>query len=112
MAGMTVVFAPHLNFIDVEHHLDGRIMSVPVTLNSIMLNAFSCHAPHEEYATSSKEAFHNSLQKAISDVKKSHPSFKLVICGDFNATIGSDCIPNKYNGQYNDIEHTTLNVAN
>ena len=111
-AGVAIVLAPHVKFIDVERYVEGRIILVRVTVHGIRLSVLSCYAPHEEYAVSSKEAFHNSFTKALSDAKKNHPSFKLLVGGDFNATIGTDCTPNEHVGKYNDDEPTSFNGTN
>ena len=109
MSGVAIALAPHVKFIDVEHHLEGRIMSFRVIIRGIRLTVFSCYAPHEGYAESSNDAFHNSFAKALVSTKKAHPSFKLLVCGDFNATIGTDCIDSDYVGLYNDSDPTSFN---
>ena len=36
------------------------------------------------------------MLKATKTVKSDHPSFKLIVGGDFNATVGKDCEPEKW----------------
>lgn len=37
----------------------------------------------------------NGVNKTIQNMKVGHPSFKIVTAGDFNATIGSNCDPDR-----------------
>ena len=47
-----------------------------------------------------KDAFYSTLSKAIKNIsnisKLEHPSFKLIVGGHFNATVGRDCEPDKW----------------
>ncbi len=45
----------------------------------------------KSYSDHTKDAFYIYLRKATTTIKSKHPSFKLVVGGDFNATIGKDC---------------------
>ena len=46
------------------------------------------YAPTEEYVESTKQTFFNALQKAILIVKQIHPTYKILVGADMNATIG------------------------
>ena len=43
-----------------------------------------------------KDAFYSTLSKAIKTIMLDHPSFKLIVGGDFNATVGRDCERDKW----------------
>ena len=62
------------------------------------------------YAEQQKIAFYQSLTKALKNVKKEHPGFKVIFGGDFNATIGKESEQNwKCIGNNNDVESTGEN---
>ena len=50
------------------------------------------YSPTDAQADSTKSKFYNDVEKAVAKAKSEQPSFKLVISGDFNATIGRDAI--------------------
>jgi len=111
-AGVAIVLSPRVKLVDVEYLMEGRIILARVSLHGVKLNIVSCYSPNETYSIPSKEIFYNTLSKAITTTKKSHPSFKLVVCGDFNATIGKDCSQNNSLacvGRFNDDEPTSFN---
>ena len=90
-AGVAIVMAPHVRLMDVEHIMEGRITMIRVKVHGVKLAIYSCYSPTEEYSTSSKETFHRTLQRAMLQMRKEHPSYKIIVAGDFNATIGQDC---------------------
>jgi len=51
------------------------------------------------------------LLKATKTVKSEHASFKLIVGGDFNATVGKDCEPEKWTcvGNNHDPDPTSQN---
>ena len=90
-AGVGIVLSPEVKLIDIDDKiLDGRILLVRIILHGIKISAFCAYAPTEEYADSSKDRFFNTLNKAIQKVKREHPSFKVLVGADMNATIGTD----------------------
>ena len=92
-AGVAIALAPHVKLEDIIHVEAGRIIGARVIINGIKLSIFSCYSPTDtkSYSEQTKDAFYRTLGKATSTVKSEHPSFKLVVGGDFNATIGNDC---------------------
>jgi len=90
-AGVGIALSPDVKLIDIDDNiLDGRILLVCVILYGIKISAFCAYAPTEKYADSTKEKFFSTLSGAISKVKKEHPSFKILVGADMNATIGND----------------------
>lgn len=83
------------------------------TCNCTWLKLFiiNCYCPTEQYAESTKQSFYQSLQKLIHKYKNEHPSFKIIVAGDFNATIGNDCDANRWLsvGPFNDNNPTSFN---
>ena len=112
-AGVAIVLAPHVILDDIMHVEQGRIIGARVRTNGLKLSIFSCYAPTDtkSYSNQIKINFYNTLRKAVSSAKKDHPSYKLVIGGDFNATIGNDFqSPNsKCIGKNNDPDPTSEN---
>ena len=84
---MGIALSPNVKIIDINNILEGRILLVMLILHGIKLSAFCAYAPTEKYADSSKQAFFNTLQKSILQVKKEHPRFKIIVGADMNATI-------------------------
>lgn len=111
VAGVAIVIAPHVRLFDIEYIMEGRIMLARISVHGVKLTVVSCYWSTEEHANSTKEAFYNTLSKALKSAKHSHPAFKLVVCGDFNATIGNDCQSSNwdYAGRFNDDEPTSFN---
>ena len=106
-AGVGIALSPNVKIIDINNILEGRILLVRLILHGIKLSAFCAYAPTEKYADSSKQAFFNTLQKSILQVKKEHPRFKIIVGADMNATIGCDSNGSwSYLGTNND-EHAT-----
>ena len=91
-AGAAIVLAPHVILDDIMDIELGRIIGARVRIRGLKLSVFSCYAPTDtkSYSDQIKNNFYHTLRKSVSSVKKDHPSYKLVIGGDFNATIGND----------------------
>ena len=89
-AGVGIALSPEVELVDVDNIFEGRILLTRIILNGIKISAISAYAPTETYADSTKENFFNVLHKAVKKVKKEHPSFKILIGADMNATIGTD----------------------
>ena len=90
-AGVGIVLSPDVKLIDIDDTiLDGRILLVRVILHGVKISAFSAYAPTELYAESTKDKFFNTLSSVIQKTKKEHPSFKVLIGADMNATIGEE----------------------
>ena len=85
-AGVAIVLAPHAQIDDVLDVERGRILGA-----RIILSIFSCYAPTDtkSYSDDITNTFYTTLRKSISVVKKDHPSYKLVVGGDFNVTVGN-----------------------
>ena len=75
---------------DIENILDGRIILICVILHGIKLSVICAYAPTEEYAESTKQTFFSKLRNTITTVKQKHPTYKIIIGADMNATIGCD----------------------
>ena len=112
-AGVGIVLAPHVCLEDILDVEQGRILGARVNIHGLKLSIFCCYAPTDtkSYSDQTKDAFYNTLRKATSNVKKDHPSYKLVVGGDFNATIGTDSQAEnlKCIGQNNDSDPTSEN---
>ena len=110
-AGVAIALAPHVRLVDVDHAIEGRLTTVRVTVHGIKLTILTCYCPTEEYTETTKQAFYQTLHKVIRQVKTKHPSYKLIVAGDFNATIGMDCDPSKWHcvGRVHDPNPTSYN---
>ena len=112
-AGVGIALAPHVKLEDVMHVEAGRILGVRVLVNGIKLSIFCCYAPCDtkSYSDTTKDAFYKILGAATTKAKADHPSFKLIVGGDFNATIGNDCDPDQreFLGNNNDPDPTSPN---
>ena len=82
--------SPGVELIDIDNILEDRKLLTGVVLHGIKISAFTAYAHTEQYADSTKDTLFNTLQKAVLKAKKEHPSFKILIGADMNATIGCD----------------------
>lgn len=103
---------------DVNHIIEGRMNMVRVKAHGVKVSVFNCYCPSEQYAESTKQPFYQTPhkegkneQKRTKWVKTNNPSFKVIIAGDFNATIGMDCDPSKWHSisQLHDTDPTSFN---
>ena len=110
-AGVAIVLAAHVRLMDIEHIMEGRMTMIRVKVNGVKLAMCSCYSPTEEHSTSSKENFYRTLQRAMLQMRKEHPSYKIIVAGDFNATIGQDCNHDTWRGPgpYHDEDPTSFN---
>ena len=112
-AGVAIVCAPHVTVEDEIFVQEGRIVGARVIVNGTKLSIFSCYSPTDTkvYSDTTKDAFYSTLSKAIKTIKLEHPSFKLIVGGDFNATVGRDCEPDKWAfvGNNHDPDSTSEN---
>ena len=90
--GVGIALSPVVELIDIDNILEGRILLTRIILHGIKISAFTAYAPTEQYADSTKDTFFNTLQKAVLQAKKEHPSFKILIGADMNATVGCDSL--------------------
>lgn len=117
-AGVGIALSPEVKLIDIDNILEGRILLARIVLHGIKISAFSAYAPTEIYADSTKESFFNTLQTSIQKAKKEHPSYKILIGADMNATIGCDSFgswshlgPNNDNLKTNDNGTRLLSLS-
>ena len=89
-AGVGIALSPNVKLEDVKNILDGRIILIRIILHGIKLSAICAYATAEEYAESTKQIFFSTLRKTITNVKQQHPTYKIIIGADMNATIGCD----------------------
>ena len=110
-AGVGIVLSPEVKLIDIDDNiLDGRILLVRLILHGIKISAFCAYAPTDTYADSTKDKFFSTLQSAVQKAKREHPSFKILIGADMNATIGEDSFgPWPFLGSNNDTYKTNDN---
>ena len=73
-----MALSPDIKIIDINNILEGRILLVRLIFRGIKLSAFCAYAPTETYAESSKQAFLNTLQKSILNVKMEYLATKLL----------------------------------
>ena len=119
-AGVGIILSPEIKLIDIDDNiLDGRILLVRLVLHGIKISAFCAYAPTELYADSTKEKFFSTLHTAIQKVKREHPSFKILIGADMNATIGKESFgswsflgPNNDDYKTNDNGTRLLSLSN
>ena len=97
-AGVAIVLAAHVRLMDIEHIMEGRMTMIRVKVNGVKLAIYSCYCPTEEHSTSSKENFYRTLQRAMLQMRKEHPSYKIIVAGDFNAIVGQDCNHDTWRG--------------
>ena len=105
------MLAPHVRIIDTDHCMEARISVAGVNLHGTKLSIVSCYSPTEEYADSTKQAFYNNLSRVLREIKRAHSSFKIIACGDFNATIGTYCPYDEWHcvGKFHDPDPTSFN---
>ena len=89
-AGVGIVLSPSAKLIEDEVFIEGRILVARVIVDGVKVAAICGYAPTDVSAESSKDRFYHLLDVAIKTTKKNHPSFKIIIGGDMNATIGND----------------------
>ena len=90
-AGVGIILSPQVKLIKSNIWIEGRILSARIILNGSKINAISAYSPTDATKSeASKDHFYHQLDKAIKALKSKHPSYKILIGGDMNATIGSD----------------------
>ena len=91
-AGVGIVLSPQVKLIEKEIILEGRILTARIVLNGIKFYAIAAYSPTDAKTTAeaSKDHFYHTLDKAIKAAKQKHPSFKILVGGDMNATIGTE----------------------
>ena len=89
-AGVGIVMSPCVKLIEDEVYMEGRIIAAKIVVNGTKIAAICAYAPTDVSAESSKDRFYHVLGEAIKTTKKNHPSYKIIVGGDMNATIGND----------------------
>ena len=82
--GVGILLSPRSKCDAVVEIIPGRIILAYVTIAGQRLALISAYAPTEKYTDSAKQSFWNALSKTA---QNSDRSYKLLIGGDFNATI-------------------------
>ena len=86
-------------------------MRVRFRLHGIKFSALSIYAPQNATGEgeASKDRFYAALKKALSEERSDRPGHRLLIAGDFNATIGRQSAVTKHVGRNHDKYDTTDN---
>lgn len=89
--GVGFLLAPDVVLVDepITHFeaVWGNILTVRVILDGLKLRITNVHAPHEDYAESTKQKFYSNLKKCRNEVDE-YKSGQKILLGDFNAEIG------------------------
>ena len=88
------MMSPHVKLLEDNVYLEGRILATRLIVDGMKIAAICGYAPTDASAESGKDRFYQLLDETIKEMKKSHPSFKIIIGGDMNATIGNDVTEN------------------
>ena len=75
-----------IKLVDINY-ISERTLQILVTINNIRLAITNCYAPTNEAKDSQKDKFYRDLQKCMKDTPM---QYKIVLAGDFNATIGEE----------------------
>lgn len=89
-ASVAIAVARYVTLLGVNHTIEGRMSMVPVKVHGTKLSVFTCYCPTEEYAEATKQTFYQTIHKEIRRAETANPSFKIIVAGDFNDTIGMD----------------------
>ena len=112
-AGIAFVLSPSATLHDVSHLVPGRLSSCRLSIRGqkiSLVNFYGFTNIDERSPQSQRRALFDKLAKCVRELKKSHPTFKILVGGDFNATIGADdesaafgpnrdTAPTNFNGQ-------------
>ena len=85
--GVGILLAAHVTLDAYQEHHPARIISATICVKNMILSILNVYAP--TYVTESeslKNTFHSALNKAKEQLD-GNPSHKVVVRGDFNATI-------------------------
>ena len=87
--GVGMILAPHVILDHHEEHLQARIISARVRVHGMRFYILNVYAPTDcTQSEAAKSSFYSALSKAKLEIDKS-PSYKLIVLGDWNATISA-----------------------
>ncbi len=87
--GVGILLAPHVKIEQYQEHLPGRIIPATLFVKGMRLAILNAYAPtNSTKSDAAKGSFYCALSKAKLELDKT-PKYKLVMLGDFNATISS-----------------------
>ena len=88
--GVGILLAPHIQIQLYDIHLQARILSVRAIVRGVRIAILNVYAPTDaNKSDATKQAFYAALSKAKAELV-SQPKYKLIVLGDFNATISSE----------------------
>ena len=105
--GVGFVLSPECHLHDVVNVVPGRILQIRLTIQGTRLCALSVYAPTEEYSASAKNSFYDAIQQAVTQAREKFPSWRVIVGGDLNATVGLDCERSQYIGDNHGSEYLT-----
>ena len=88
--GVGILLAPHIQIQLYDIHLQARILSLRVIVRGVRIAILNVYAPTDaKKSNATKQAFYAALSKTKAELV-SQPKYKLIVLGDFNATISSE----------------------
>ena len=90
VGGVGFLLGPDVELIEYVEHAEnvwGRIFSIRVILRGLRLKITNVYAPHEGYATSTKQTFYSRMKKCLAEMDKFQTGQEILL-GDFNAEVG------------------------
>ena len=108
-SGVGMILSPGTKLLDMTPIIEGRILHTLIIVKGIKISAFCIYSPTNTAGESSKDTFYAQLRKGIKTASTTHPNFKTIIAGDWNASIGKDVSTSRYVGRFNDDLETNNN---
>lgn len=104
-AGVGIFCNEEAELVDFNVVTEGRILHARIKIKGIKLNVWCIYAPTNATADATKTVFFATLAKSVREMHKKYPSWKVMIAGDWNSTLGPDApispyIGNNYIGEY------------
>ena len=104
-AGVGILLGDQVEMLDHHPVLDGRILYARIKISGVQFNVWCVYAPTNTQSDEMKMAFFSALSKSVREKQAKYPSWKTLIAGDWNSTLGPDCpkmewVGNNHQGEY------------
>ena len=110
-AGVGILCGPNAELIDSSTVIEGRILHARLKVYGLKINAWCVYAPTNVKSESTKAKFFCELRKSVRAMRKKFPSWKIMISGDLNSTLGPDAPKSKFVGNNNVGEYPTTDMG-
>ena len=108
---MGILCGPNAELIDSSTVIEGRILHARLKVYGLKINAWCVYAPTNVKSESTKAKFFCELRKSVRAMRKKFPSWKIMISGDLNSTLGPDAPKSKFVGNNNVGEYPTTDMG-